>query len=637
MAVLNSGVVSIHLRVSDFLYVICFIKAGIFFMAPKNRLANETSPYLLQHASNPVDWYPWGEEALQKAKRENKPILLSIGYSACHWCHVMAHESFSDIETSKLMNELFVNIKVDREERPDLDRVYQIAYQLLMGKTGGWPLTAFLTPDQQIPYFIGTYFPKEPQYQLPAFKNLLHYMAAAYHQQQGNIEQQNQSLINAFKHLGAEGKLSLELNMQPLANAKKELEMEYDPIYGGFGGVQKFPRPTQIEFLFKQWCEAKRDAKTFNMIENTLTKMAQGGIYDQIGGGFYRYTVDEKWEIPHFEKMLYDNAQLLVVYTQIYQVTRNELYKKILIETAQWVMREMQSVEGGYYSSLNADSEGKEGQYYVWSEEELRQQLTASEYEIVHEYYNLHHAANFEGFWHLHVTHSIAEIAKKFDQPFDKIEQTIDLAKQKMFNARKTRIKPSRDEKNITGWNALMIKGMALTGVCLNRMDFIISAERAFAFIQKNLWKNTQLLASYKDGRAHLNAYLDDYVFLIDAILSLLQARLQSADLLFAQQLADIVLAQFEDQEKGGFFFTANDHETLIYRPKNLMDEALPAGNGIAARVLLRLGFLLEKPTYITAAEKTLKMAWPALTKFSSSHCGLLLALMELEHGLKKN
>lgn len=599
-------------------------------IAHTNRLIGETSPYLLQHAHNPVQWYPWGEEALDKARREDKPILLSIGYSACHWCHVMAHESFEDEETAAVMNALFVNIKVDREERPDLDKIYQAAHQLLAQRSGGWPLTMILTPDDQTPFFGGTYFPPAPRHGLPGFKDLLRRVEAFYRENRDDIKQQNSALARALEEMTFPGDTVQSINAAPLDIARRQLEQSFDAQHGGFGRAPKFPHPTHIERLLRHWAATGRvDDKALSMACVTLARMAEGGLYDQLGGGFCRYSVDEWWMIPHFEKMLYDNGPLLALYSEAWLATRDPLFKQVAEETAAWVMREMQSPEGGYYSTLDADSEGHEGKFYIWDPQQVRALLNDEEYAVFARRYGLDQPANFEGQWHLHVQQGIAALSSEFSMSEMRINTLLDAARAKLFVAREQRIRPGRDEKILTAWNGLMIKGMTTAGRHLGRPECLASAQRALDFIRAHLWRDGRLLASHKDGRSALAAYLDDYVFLIDGILELLQARWRDGDLSFAVALAEAVLTHFEDKERGGFFFTADDHERLIHRPKPLGDDALPAGNGIAAHVLGRLGHLLGEPRYLDAAARTLTAAWPAVTRIPYAHNALLLALEE--------
>jgi uncharacterized protein len=587
----------------------------------RNRLAAETSPYLLQHAENPVEWFPWGEEALATAKRENKPILLSVGYSACHWCHVMAHESFEDPETAAMMNRWFVNIKVDREERPDLDRIYQVAQQLITRHAGGWPLTMFLTPADQQPFFGGTYFPKEPRHGMPGFKEILRRVAEHHRTHAAEIRLQNAQLEQAFELLLPPGTATeIELDASPLTSARTALEQSFDPNFGGFDRAPKFPHPGSIEHCLRQSRTAVgADLPALYMASLTLTRMAEGGIYDQLGGGFSRYSVDDAWMIPHFEKMLYDNAQLLGAYAAGAAATGEGLFARVAGETADWALRDMGAPGGGFYSSLDADSEGHEGKFYLWSQSEVRALLTESEYEVFSHRFGLDKAANFEGAWHLHVAAAGAQ---------EDAASLVESARAKLLAARKLRVWPARDEKILTSWNALMIKGLAIAARVLRRPNLAAAATAAVDFIHREMWRDGRLLATYKDGRAHLRAYLDDYAFLADALLELLQTRWRSRDLVFARDLIEVMLARFADVD-GGFFFTASDHERLIHRSKTFSDEAIPSGNGVAASVLCRLGLLLGEVRYLSAAEGALKAAWPLLLQYPQAHMSILNALQD--------
>jgi len=601
-------------------------------IANTNHLINETSPYLLQHAHNPVAWYPWNREALEQARIENKPILLSIGYSACHWCHVMAHESFEDDETARLMNEFFINIKVDREERPDLDRIYQIAHQLITHRGGGWPLTMFLMPDTLVPFFGGTYFPPLSRYGMPAFKDLIRRVDDYFRHHRDDIDEQNIHLVNALERLNPSPGDQASLNASPLDSARHQLEHSFDPQFGGFSHAPKFPHPPHLERLLRHWflsLTRQEDTRAIEMVCKTLEKMALGGLYDQLGGGFCRYSVDEKWMVPHFEKMLYDNAQLLALYAQAWAATQIPLFRRIAMETAEWVIREMQSPEGGYYSTLDADSEGEEGKFYVWDAAQVKTQLTDDEYRVFARRFGLDQPANFEGHWHLHVVSEFAKIAKELSLPEIQVVELVDSARTKLLKLRVQRIWPGRDEKILTSWNGLMIKGMALAGRHLDREELIDSAYQSFEFISSNMWNQGRLLATWKDGKAHLNAYLDDYAFLLDAILELLQSRWREGALSFAIEIAEVILRHFEDPEHGGFFFTANDHEQLIYRPKAFGDDAMPAGNGMAARALARLGHLTGNPRYLDVAERTLNAAWSSIMELPYAHSTMLSALEE--------
>jgi uncharacterized protein YyaL (SSP411 family) len=587
----------------------------------RNRLAAETSPYLRQHASNPVDWYPWGAAALEAAKRENKPILLSVGYSACHWCHVMAHESFEDPATAVLMNRLFINIKVDREERPDLDKIYQRAHQLLTRHAGGWPLTMFLTPDQQ-PFFGGTYFPREASSRMPAFRDILGRVADYYQGHAEAIARQNAELMQALTRLiPARDADGVVLDAAPLAAARRALEQAFDTRFGGFGGAPKFPNTASVERCLRHWYDtshtAAPDLKALYMATLTLTRMAEGGIYDQVGGGFARYSVDELWMIPHFEKMLYDNGLLLHAYAGAALATGEALYSQTASGTADWLLREMRSPEGGFYSSLDADSDGREGRFYVWSRDEVRALLTPAEYALFAPRYGLDKDANFDGAWHLHAC-----------QPLDSAALTLDAARAKLLAARNMRVRPVRDEKILVSWNALTIRGLALAGRVLQRADLTAAAAAAVDFIRDRLWRDGRLLAACTDGTAHLDAYLDDYAFLADALLELLQNRWRSTDLQFAVALIEVLLGEFQDPD-GGFFFTGERAERLIHRSKTFDDESMPSGNGVAASVLCRLGYLLGELRYIEAAERTLTAAARTLAGHPRSHMSMLNALDE--------
>ncbi|KAA6182683.1 thioredoxin domain-containing protein [Thiohalocapsa marina] len=616
-----------------------------------NRLAESTSPYLQQHAGNPVDWWPWCDEALTLARQQDRPILLSIGYSACHWCHVMAHESFEDPATAEVMNRLFVNIKVDREERPDLDKIYQTAHQLLARRAGGWPLTVFLTPTDLKPFFAGTYFPPEPRHGLPAFTGLLEGIAQAYHEQRDAIATQNASLMEALEQLQPVPAASIP-DAAPLEGARRQLASSFDRTHGGFGQAPKFPHPANLEFLLRHWAAtvahpdaddqpdgdpnttpngpaADGDVKALHMALFTLERMIRGGVNDQLGGGFCRYSVDDQWMIPHFEKMLYDNGPLLALCCDAWQITADPLFHDAACATADWVLAEMQAPEGGYYSALDADSEGEEGKFYVWTPSEVAAMLEPDEYALIAPLYGLDQPPNFEGRWHLHGYRTLAEVAAEQGIAEERAQDLLRQARTKLLAARAGRARPGRDEKVLTAWNALMIKAMARAGRVLGRPDYLASAERALDFIRKTLWRDGRLLASYKDGTAHLMAYLDDHAFLLDALLELLQTRWRRDDLDWAMALADLLLAQFHDAERGGFHFIAADHEALIQRPKPLGDEAMPSGNGIAAQALQRLGHLLGEPRYLQATEGTLRLAAESMQRIPYAHASLLAALDE--------
>ena len=593
-----------------------------------NRLAHETSPYLQQHANNPVDWYAWGEEALKRAREEGKPILLSIGYSACHWCHVMAHESFEDPQIAEQMNRDFINIKVDREERPDIDQIYQQAHHMLSQRSGGWPLTMFLTPDQR-PFFGGTYFPKTPRYDLPGFADLLSKIAAVYREQPQAIAEQNEELAGLLERSAAQPAPASTMSAAPIDAALAELARMFDAVHGGFGGAPKFPHPVELDLCLES-SAARGDANLRHIALHTLRSMAAGGIYDQLGGGFSRYSVDGRWNIPHFEKMLYDNGPLLALYADAWLISRDSLFARVCEETAQWVMREMQSPEGGFYSSLDADSEHEEGKFYVWSRAEVTALLTPAEAAVVYPHFGLDQAPNFEGaLWHLYVAKPLHRVAADLGIDLADAERRLQSARSTLFDAREQRVRPGRDNKILTSWNALMIRGLAHAGRVFGREDWIDAACHAADFVRNTLHVDGRLLATYKDGRAHLNAYLDDHAYLIGALLELIQSRFRMDDVSFAQTLADALLGRFADKDAGGFFFTSSDHEKLIARPKPGPDNATPSGNGVAVLVLQRLGHLLGEARYLDAAERALRAFYPQMQRHASAFATLCMALGE--------
>jgi uncharacterized protein YyaL (SSP411 family) len=589
---------------------------------------------LLQHAHNPVDWFAWGPEALERARAENKPILLSIGYSACHWCHVMAHESFEDPETAAVMNELFINVKVDREERPDLDRIYQLAHQMLIQRGGGWPLTMFLSPIDHRPFFGGTYFPKETRYGMPAFTDLLRRVAEFYATRAQDIAQQSEALKQAFDEISPPAAdAGIALTDEPMVVAREMLAREFDSRFGGFGRAPKFPHPATMNFLLRTWRASagneEPDLHALYMATLTLTRMCEGGIYDQLGGGFARYSVDEFWMIPHFEKMLYDNGQLLSTLSQAALATGDPLFHRTAAETADWIMRDMQSPNGAYWSTLDADSEGHEGLFYVWDPAEVRSLLDAPEYEVFSRRFGLDQPANFEGRWHLHVYRSLSDIATELGMDESEAERLVNSARGKLLSVRNKRIWPGRDEKILTSWNGLAITGMTMASRALRRSDLQQSAQRAIDFLRAELWRDGRLLAVHKDGRSRFPAYLDDYAFLLDALLEQLQTHWRSEDLAFANELARALLDHFEDKQNGGFYFTADDHEALMHRSRTFSDEAVPSGNAIAAQALTRLGFLLGATGYLDAAARTIRASWSQLERYPHGHAAMLIALEE--------
>ena len=556
-----------------------------------NRLASESSPYLLQHADNPVDWYPWGEEALQKAEAENKPIFLSIGYSACHWCHVMAHESFEDAEIAAVMNEHFVNVKVDREERPDLDSIYMDAVVSITGR-GGWPMSVFLTPDG-LPFYAGTYFPPTDRYGTPAFRQVLLSVSRAYRERRQEIGEWNEGfkahLDQSLEPSGSPASLVPET----LDEAYGRVASDFDATHGGFGEAPKFPQPMILEFLLRHHHRTDQQ-QALDMADLTLTRMATGGIYDQLGGGFHRYSTDARWLVPHFEKMLYDNALLARVYLHAWQVTGRPIYRHIVEETLDYVSREMTDPDGGFYSSQDADSEAVEGKFFVWTPDEIHEILGA-EAEAFMSAYGVTRQGNFEG-------ENILEFVGHPDQ-----RPALAGARRKLFEAREGRVHPGRDDKVLTSWNGLMLAAFAEAARVLDRADYRQVAERNPNFLLRELRKeNGRLLHSWKDGRARFNAYLEDYAFYAYGLLALYESTFDVRWFIEARSLADMILSHFSD-DRGGFFDTSDDHERLITRPRQVQDNAMPSGNAVAVDVLLRLAALTGSDTYRHPAEAALE------------------------------
>jgi uncharacterized protein len=599
---------------------------------PANRLAHTTSPYLRQHAHNPVDWWPWCPEALALARALDRPILLSIGYSACHWCHVMAHESFEDPATAALMNRFFINIKVDREERPDLDRVYQGAHQVMARRTGGWPLTVFLSPEDHTPLFTGTYFPREPRQGMPAFSQVMEGVERAWRERKDAIGAQSVQVLEGLAALEPTAAASVP-PAGVLDAALAQLAEGFDEDYGGFGPAPKFPHATQIEFLLRHHAATLEagapDERSLDMALFTLERMIRGGINDQLGGGFCRYSVDERWEVPHFEKMLYDNGPLLALCCDGWALTGDPLLRDAAEATADWLLREMQSPDGGYLSSLDADSEGHEGRFYLWDRDEIKGLLSEAEYAPFAAVYGLDRPPNFEGRWHLHGARTPAEVAEALGLPVPRVEALLAAARARLYAERARRVPPGRDDKVLTSWNALAIQAMARAARVLGRPDYLESAESALGHIRRRLWCDGRLFAVGGAGGGHLNAYLDDYANLLAAVLELIETRWSREDLDWALDLAEVLLDQFYDEAAGGFWFTGRDHERLIHRPKPLMDESLPSGNGVAAFALQRLGHLMGEPRYLAAAESTLKLAAESIGRVPYAHASLLLALDE--------
>jgi uncharacterized protein len=571
-----------------------------------NRLINEQSPYLRQHAHNPVDWFPWGTEALEKARAENKPILLSIGYSACHWCHVMERESFENETIAQAMNDGFVSIKVDREERPDLDQIYMDAVQVLTGR-GGWPLTMFLLPDGR-PFYGGTYFPPVDRHGLPGFPRLLTAVANAYHEQKDDVQQNVERLTTAMGALATYESAGHDLAPDTPLNAARELGKHYDSVHGGIGGAPKFPN-TFVFSLFLRMYDADSDINFADMVRDTLTKMAKGGIYDQIGGGFHRYSVDARWLVPHFEKMLYDNALLARLYLDAGRALNEPEFLRVAREILEYVLREMTSPEGGFYSSQDADSEGEEGKFFLWtpaeSELALHDEALAK---IAARYFDISDDGNFEGRNILNRTIEKADAARLFGKSTDEFTQAIETIKARMFAQRAKRIKPGRDEKILAAWNAMMIAAFAEGYRALGDPRYLAAAERAIDFAMTKLWDGRALRRSFKDGVARFNGYLEDYALMAGAMIDTYEASLDPRHLEHARVLADVILERFIDREKGGFFFTSDDHEELITRTKAAFDGSTPSGNSAAVMALLRLHAYTGDERYATEAARTLNL-----------------------------
>jgi uncharacterized protein YyaL (SSP411 family) len=585
-----------------------------------NHLIEETSPYLLQHAHNPVDWYPWGEEAFSKAKQEDKPVLVSIGYSACHWCHVMEHESFEDEETAKIQNEHFVNIKVDMEERPDVDQIYMNFVQITTGR-GGWPMNVFLTPDKR-PFFGGTYFPPQPRYGMPSWRQILVSIAEAYRERREELEHSANEIVGELRRMTIAQSAADALSTDLLDHAFESLSRNFDAVNGGFGGAPKFPPAMSLEFLLR-YHHRTADPRALEMVTFTLDKMASGGIYDQLGGGFHRYTVDAIWLVPHFEKMLYDNAQLARVYLHAFQVTGNHDYRRIVVETLDYVRREMLDAGGGFYSTQDADSEGEEGKFFVWTRGEIELVLgkdAAAEFCSV---YGVTSEGNFEGKNIL----NIAAPGKDLDPLAD--------ARRRLFMHREERVKPGRDEKVLTAWNGLMLAAFADAAGVLSEDHFLDVAKTNAEFVLTQLQRDGRLLRTWKDGIAKLNGYVEDYANVADGLLELYRVTGEIEYLKTARQLSDLMITEFWDEENGGFFFTANDHEELIVRNKDFYDNATPSGNSVAADVMLRLARLTADDKYERFAVSVLRLAASQLRRYPQGF-GRALSALEFHLAAKK-
>ncbi|MBI3836458.1 MAG: thioredoxin domain-containing protein [Planctomycetia bacterium] len=596
-----------------------------------NRLAAQSSPYLLQHANNPVGWYPWDPEALERAKREDKPIFLSIGYSACHWCHVMEHESFEDSAISRFINEHFVPIKVDREERPDLDQIYMNAVQLMTGR-GGWPMSVFLTPDLK-PFYGGTYWPPAARMGMPGFNQVLAAVAEAWEQRRDLAIEQANSLTEHLQSIAAPQPGSSELSPALLDQAVAALERAFDPTHGGFGGAPKFPHPMDLRLLMHMWHRHSNDS-ALRMVTVTLDKMAAGGIYDHLGGGFHRYSVDERWLVPHFEKMLYDNALLVPCYVDTYLATGKADYARIARETCDYVLREMTDSEGGFYSTQDADSEGEEGKFFVWTPELVEEVLGAEAAKSFAYVHDVTPEGNFEhGRSIVNRPKTIEQCARILGREVHELERELQVSRAQLLVAREARVHPGLDDKVLVSWNALMIEALAAAAGALDEPRYLAAAQRAADFILRTMRRSDgRLLHSWRRGEAKLDAYLDDYACLASALVSLYETDFNERWIDEAIGLSDVLLNLFADRQHGGFFFTAADHEVLITRQKDLYDAAVPSGNSMAARALVRLGELTGRNEYLSAAENTLRFA-AGLMRQSPSATGQMLLTLDFYLG----
>ena len=561
---------------------------------PENSLIRETSPYLLQHAKNPVQWYTWNEFALKKATEEHKPIFLSIGYSSCHWCHVMAHESFENSDIAKIMNENFINIKVDREERPDIDDIYQKVCQIVTGQ-GGWPLSVFLTPDQK-PFYVGTYFPILDSYGRPGFGSLLRQLAQSWKENPQDIIKTAENFLSNLQKTESVNPLE-NLDKSILDEAAINLMQLGDPIHGGFGNAPKFPNSANLSFMLR-YSKLSGISKFQEFALKTLRKMAQGGIFDQLRGGFHRYSTDSRWLVPHFEKMLYDNALIPVVYAEAYQITKDPFYLEVVTKTLNYVLEEMTSTEGGFYSAQDADSEGEEGKYYVWNKSEI-QQILGSDADVFCLFYDVTDGGNFEGKTILCNNISLSSVAFKFGKTEDQVKNILDSSIKKLLDVRSRRITPGLDDKILTSWNALMISALAKGFRVSNEQSFLSAAEKCISFIENHLVKNGKLLRTYKNGTSKIQAYLEDYSYFISALLDIFEIKPELKYLETAQTFGNYLIDHFWDPAQKNFFMTDNTHEKLIIRPKSNYDLSMPSGNSVAAYSLLRLYHLTQEKKFL--------------------------------------
>jgi uncharacterized protein len=589
-----------------------------------NRLIEETSPYLLQHAHHPVDWYPWGPEALEKARQENKPIFLSIGYSACHWCHVMAHESFADTATAELMNRWFINIKVDREERPDVDAVYMKALVGLTGQ-GGWPLSIFLTPEQE-PFFAGTYFPPSKKYNRPGFPEILRQVHERFTGKKDEVQSQVKKIMNELNS-SSTGPGGREIpNLQLIDRAFAMLESRHDTEFGGFGQGMKFPEPMVYTLLLRHW-QRTGSQEAMEILDKSLTSMAEGGIYDHLAGGFHRYSTDREWIVPHFEKMLYDNGLLAKLFIEMFQATKQEVYKTTAVGTLDFILREMTSPEGPFFASVDADTAGGEGEYYVWELKEVLNLLGPDHAKIFARAYGVTPSGKFSRKNVLHIKESMEKVSEAEGRAIFEVQHILNKGRQTLWDARGKREKPATDEKIITAWNGLMITALSRAASVLGKPEYLEAANRCAQFIWERQWNENGLLRIYKDGQSKIAGCLDDYAYFLDGLLALYEASLDDEWIEKAISIADKMIEEFWDESNAGFFMTGNSGEPLIARLKNPADEAIPSANAIAVIALLQLGHLTGKNDYRQKVEAMLKAYQPQMEKSPPAHTGLLTAL----------
>jgi len=598
-----------------------------------NRLAREPSPYLRQHAANPVDWFPWGDEALARAKAEGKPILLSVGYSACHWCHVMAHESFESPEVARLMNDWFINIKVDREERPDIDQIYQGVVQL-MGQGGGWPLTVFLTPDLR-PFYGGTYFPPQDRYGRPGFPRLLAALHDAWVNKQEEVRRQAQAFEEGLGELAAYGLDAAPgvLSAEDVVAIGRGMAKHMDPVYGGFGGAPKFPNPMNLSLMLRAWRRGG-DASLKDAVFRTLERMALGGLYDQLGGGFHRYSTDERWLVPHFEKMLYDNAQLLHLYAEAEQVESRPLWRKVVAETVEYVRREMTDAGGGFYAAQDADSEGEEGKFFVWRPEEIQAVLPQAGADLVLRHFRVTPVGNFEhGTTVLEVVVPAAELAAERGRPVEAVEWELADARQALFEAREARVKPGRDDKILAGWNGLMIRGLALAARVFERPDWAQRAANAADFVLEKMWDGTRLARSYQEGQARIDGFLEDYGDLASGLTALYQATFDVKYLEAADALVRRAVELFWDAEKRAYLTAPRGQKDLVVATYGLFDNAYPSGASTLTEAQVALAALTGDKRYLELPEQYVGRMREGLVKNAMGYGYLGLAADALLDG----